>query len=233
MPSRSQSVIRRDINRLEETMARHEEGNSSLGVLLPVVHAAAEKVNTTWQQFQAASIAGNKERKERDATIGQVVGWTKRWRPVTLLLVSGAPENLHKLPSHGTTPDQSIRIAEDLAAFIRTDKAAAGFREQALAELGTLLEDARKETREAVAAMPAEARARQNYAQACREANTVLIRGLEVIRAIFGRKSPEYKQFIARHSVSEGKKSDTAGGMQGENGAKKESVTVHHPRRGG
>ena len=51
--------------------------------------------------------------------------------------------------------------------------------------------------------LPLESVARQNYTDACNDANVVLIRGIEVIRAIFGKTSPEYKQFIAKPSAKE------------------------------
>lgn len=203
MPSRNQTVIRRDINRLKEALSRHSESNPALGVLLPMVETAAGKVNTTWQQYQAAAVTGNKERDERDAAIDKIMRWIQQWRPITLLIVPGASENIRQLPCSGSTPDRAIQVAEDLAAFINTNETAASFREQAQTELGTLLEDAKKENQEAVAALPAESSARQAYSEACIEANTVLIRGLEVIRSIFGRTSPEYKQFIARRSTAE------------------------------
>jgi hypothetical protein len=203
MPSRNQAEIRRDINRLEETIDRRAASNPALGVLLPRVRMSAEKINNCWQLYQAASVTGDKERQERDAAIDKVVSWIQQWRPVTLLMVPGASDNIRQLPASGSTPDQVIQVAEDLIKFISTNEAAADFREQAQAELGTLLDDAKKENREAVAALPAETSARQAYSDACIEANAILIRGLEVIRAIFGRTSPEYKQFIARRSAAE------------------------------
>ena len=48
----------------------------------------------------------------------------------------------------------------------------------------------------------AEAAARTAYTEACIEANIVLVRGTEIVCSIFGRTSPEYKQFIARASAA-------------------------------
>ena len=73
----------------------------------------------------------------------------------------------------------------------------------AISDLGDTLDNAKKETAEATAALPAESVAREVYAEACLKANSVLIRGTEIVRAIFGRTSPEYKQFIARSTNKE------------------------------
>ena len=43
----------------------------------------------------------------------------------------------------------------------------------------------------------------QAYTEACLIANEALVKGLDIIRAIFGATSPEYKQFIARASSKE------------------------------
>jgi hypothetical protein len=201
MPLRSQRVIRRDINRLAQTMQRHADTNPAIATLLPVVREIAEKVNTAWQNYQAATVAGKKKRKERDQTIRRILNWIQRWRPVLILLVEGANENIHKFPASGTTPDQILLVARDMLNLLTHNAAAAGFREQAQADFGITIEQAPKDIQDAVVALRVENNARQAYSKICLRANTVLIRGIEVIRAVFGRTSPEYKQFIGRHST--------------------------------
>jgi hypothetical protein len=41
------------------------------------------------------------------------------------------------------------------------------------------------------------------YSEACSGANTVLVRGTEMVRSFFGATSPENKQFIQRESAEE------------------------------
>jgi hypothetical protein len=81
-----------------------------------------------------------------------------------------------------------------MAEFINTNPGAESFRAEAVDSLGNMIEKARKETSEASAALPAEAAGRQAYSEACMSANTILVRGTKVVRAIFGRISAEYKQ---------------------------------------
>ena len=120
-----------------------------------------------------------------------------------LIVVPGAALNLRTLPSSGATPDDVIRVAEDMVEFIKTNPGAEQFRTAALESFGGVIEKAHKETSEAVAVLPAEAAARQAYSDACNQANSILIGGTEIVRATFGRTSPEYKQFIARAKSSE------------------------------
>ena len=99
--------------------------------------------------------------------------------------------------------DDVIRTAEDMAEFIKGNPGAESFRSEAMAALGEMIAAAKKETAEASDALPAEAAARQAYSEACLAANSILTRGTEVIRALFGRTSREYKQFIARTGAKE------------------------------
>ena len=203
MPSRTQSVIRRDINRLKDTIERHQGTHKSLAAIQAIVASAADAVNQAWQTYQANSVAGTKERQERDQAIQALIQWSQRWRPVVLLLVPGAEANIRQLPPTGATPDDVIRVSEDMVGLINSNPAAEPFRAEAIESLSDKIESARKETAEASAAWPAEAAARQAYGDTCRAANDILIRGSEVVRALFGRTSPEYKQFVARRSASE------------------------------
>jgi hypothetical protein len=143
-------------------------------------------------------VDADEERDERDESLANVRSWIQRWRPVVLLTVPGAAANLRALPRGAATADDLLRVAGDLVAFIDTNPAAAEFRKEALDEIGSGIEDARKETREATEALPREAAARDALTEASVAANEVLVRGTEVVRAIFGRTSPEYKQFIGR-----------------------------------
>lgn len=203
MPARSQMRIRRDINRLKETVDRHGASQPALAAIQQKVDSAAHLVNERWQAYQQAVVKADKERDERDVAIVRVRKWLQRWRPVVLLTVPGAAPNLRALPPGGATPDDVIRVADDLRVFVDTNPAAAPFKDAALEDLGTGVEDARKETVEAVAARPAEAGTREAFGEATLTANTVLVRGTEVVRAIFGPTSPEYKMFIARASQAD------------------------------
>ncbi len=81
MPGRSQSIIRRDINRLVETLEYYQEEYPVFKALLPYVRKRAVEVNGDWNAYQAATIAGDKERFERDTSVGSVLSWHQCWRP--------------------------------------------------------------------------------------------------------------------------------------------------------
>ena len=69
-----------------------------------MVSSAAESVNRTWQSFQAATVAGDKEREERDQALQPLIQWIQGWRPVVLLLVPGADANIRQLPAEWRHP---------------------------------------------------------------------------------------------------------------------------------
>jgi len=198
MAYRNLALIRRHTNRLDGLVEQKKQEHPLLGVLAPKVRQVTDRVNNAWQQYQQAAIIGNKERIERDSAITVLVKWIQQWRPMVLMYVPGAQENIHKLPPNGGTADDIIRLAEDLQALISNNPAAAELKETALAELGGKLASAKKETKEAIEAMPAENAAREAYNEACIAANEILIRSLESIRSIFGPTSAEYRQFSVR-----------------------------------
>lgn len=208
MPYRNQSIIRRDINRLFETIERNLTKSTALKALVNLVKEACDQVNSSWQNYQAAAIKGDKERQERDNALKKLLNWIQIWRPIIFLHIHGASSNIRSLPSGAATPDDLIRVAEDMKKVIASNPQAESIREDAQNELGDLLENAKKETSEATEALPLETEARSAYSEACRKANDVLVRGTEVIRAIFGRTSPEYKQFISRASAKEAEEID-------------------------
>ena len=203
MPARNQVIIRRDINRLKEVIERTKATNPALLAISAVVTTASDKVNKAWQDYQKVAVQGDKERNERDEAINVLIKWIQRWRPIILLSVPGADKNIKNLPSTGATPDDVIRVAEDMIEFMRSNPGASSFNAPANSDLGTALTNAKKETGEATAILPQEASARQAFTDECNSANNVLVKGLDVVRAIFGATSPEYKQFIARSSSKE------------------------------
>ncbi len=205
MPSRTLAMIRRGINRLHETNERHISKYPALAAISPLVASAKESVNTAWQNYQSVAVTGDKERQEREDAINILIKWMQNWRQVLLMIVPGASMNIYNLPSSGATPDDVIRVVEDMVKLINNNPGAESFRASAIENLGDGVEKARKETSEATAAWPAEAAARQTYSEACNAANGILVRGIEIIRANFGRTSPEYRQFTVRSSASEEK----------------------------
>ncbi len=196
MPSRTLVRIRRDINRLESTIDDNKDAQPALAALEPLVHAQAALVNKAWQRYQGAAVQGDKERAERDTALGKLHDWMGAWRPVLLYTVPGAEQNVRTLPPSGATPDDLIRAAGDIAAFIKENPGTAAYRKAALDQLGNLLDQARKDTDEANVALPAETAARAAFSEAALAANTLVVRGSEVVRALFGAHSPQYRQFI-------------------------------------
>ncbi|MBN2401890.1 MAG: hypothetical protein JXN64_05780 [Spirochaetes bacterium] len=208
MPSRNNAMIRRDINRLADLIS--EKGNAvpALEVLSGPVKEAAGQVNSAWKEYQSVSVAGDKEREERDSAVERLVDWIQHWRPVLFVMVPGADKNIKTLPRNGGTTDDVVRIAEDMVDFMKAEPGAASFAEKAMADLGDRLEKAARENREAVEVLSKEQGARFGFSEACIKANEVLVHSLNVVRSAFGPTSSEYKQFIARSSDSGGEAED-------------------------
>ena len=118
MPVRSQKKIRRDINRLKELIEREKVNHPSFNAILPKVISACDDVNKTWQQYQGLSTKSSKEIEERDKSIGNIKKWIQKWRPVLLINVTGADENIDNLPSRGATHDDTIRVVEDMIEYL-------------------------------------------------------------------------------------------------------------------
>ena len=203
MPVRSQEKIRRDINRLKDLIEREKNNHPSLNAILPKVSSACNDVNKTWQQYQGLSTKESKEIEERDKSIWKIKKWIQKWRPVLLIIIKGADKNLENLPSRGTTHDDTIRVAEDMAKLINENKEAASFKEFAINELGNKLENAKKELEDSTEVKPEKSNIRKKYSKNCRLANDILVKALLTVKAIFGRTSPEYKQFITKSTNKE------------------------------
>ncbi len=208
MPLRTQTKIRRDINRLGDLVDEHATTMAPLRAIQPEVGAARSKVNSTWQAYRNAAITARKEIVERDSAVAQLNTWNRTWRSVVMIKIPGASESIHVLPASGATADDVVRVGNDLKELIETRAEAEPFREDALADLGTKLEDADRETKEATVAVPKKEKAADDYSQATLEANAVLVEASKAVRNIFGATSREYKQFIARASAAEDAEDD-------------------------
>jgi hypothetical protein len=203
VPQRNQVKIRRHINRLKDLIDRDAAKQPALKAIETAVASAASSVNTAWATYRDASVAADKERAERDSAMARLVKWGQKWRPVVLLSVPGGNENLGFISPRGATPDDIIRGNANLLDFIETNPGAASYKAAAVADLGEALDAAKKENSEAVAALPVQQAARQAFTTATLAANTSLVYGSEVVRAIYGPTSSEYKQFIAKASAKE------------------------------
>ncbi len=198
MPARSQIRIRRDLNRLNELVAQHAATQPALAAVRGPVEAVTAEVNRCFQAYQQTAVAADRERTERDQAVANLRNWVQQWRPVVLMMVPGASANLRQLPSSGATLDDQIRVAEDLRNLLAASPGAASFRDAALAALGDQIDVVQKEYGEAATALPAEAGARAALTETTLAGNEVLVRSLDIVRAVFGSKSPEYKQFVVR-----------------------------------
>ena len=115
-----------------------------------------------------------------------------------LAIVPGAATSIPVLPTAKGTPDEVVRIASDLVAYMKREPRAAALADAAISALGDALDVARTEVAEATLAVGQEAIAREALGAAASAANDVLVHGSAVVRAVFGAKSPQYKQFIGR-----------------------------------
>jgi hypothetical protein len=205
---------------LYDIVEREKENHKVFSTMSQLVSKTTNDVNTAWQDYQAVSVQGDEERKEREEALDILIKWSQRWRYMLLMFVPGVILNIHKIPSRGATPDDFIRVAEDVIKLINSNKNAEPIRADAMEDLGDKLENAKKETAEATAILPAETHARNHLTDTCILANNILVRGTEIVRSIFGPTSPEYKQFIARASASDSEDEDddseVEGGQEGE-----------------
>jgi hypothetical protein len=94
----------------------------------------------------------------------------------------------------------------------------ADFRDAALSALGDQIERTQKEYAEAATALPAEAGARAALTEATLAGNEVLVRTLDIVRAAFGSKSPECKQFVVRSTSPADAKEEDQEAATGEAG---------------
>ena len=99
MPTRNQTIIRRDINRLKDTIERHKDNNPALSALLPIVESVCDSVNSAWNNYRSVAVQGDKERAERETAVDTIIKWIQRWRPVIILYVPGADKNIKILPA--------------------------------------------------------------------------------------------------------------------------------------
>lgn len=203
MSTRSQSRIRRDINRLQEVVALHREAHPVLEAMATQVNTLTAQLNAHWKAYQEVSLRGNRERQERAQVVEKLRAWLQQWRPVVLINVPGAEANLRKLPTRAATPDDLLRAVEDLRDLIHTKPTAAPFREGALHALGTLVDDARREVQDATVVLSEEKRARQDLRESSHAANTLVAHTMDILRSLFGKSSPEYRQFLTRTNTSE------------------------------
>ncbi len=187
---------------MQKLIEREGEAQPALAAIAPTVDSTTQIINSHWQTYQAAAIKQDKERDERDEATGGLRGWVQRWRPVVLLRVPGASTNLRALPPNGATPDDQVRVADDLRKFIAENPATAAFRDAALNDLGDGIAEAKRETKEARTALTEKDGARAALTEASLTANEVLSRGIDVVRAVFGPRSPEARQFRLRAAAS-------------------------------
>lgn len=213
MPSRSQKRIRRDINNLKDTVENNPD-NPVLTNLKPVVVTASDEVNNTWQDVVDTGVKQNKEAFERDSVLGQGKTWLQSWRPLILILVPGAAENLKIIPSGAPTVGTLLSVIIDTRDFVLNyrdnEDNPLSFAEAAITDLGTLVEDIKREGSEAHTALIEEERAEQAFKKATDAANTIVVQGSRIVRAIFGATSPDYKRLIARSTKKNKKKDDSA-----------------------
>lgn len=196
MPARSLALIYRHINRLKDTIGEYAPEHAALAALKPGADAYAAQVDSAYQAYVDSIAKGDKERGERDSAIDALRNAVSKWRGVVLCTVPGAGATVHALPPRGGTVDDMLRVGDVLEHFIETNPATTAFRKDAVGELKPLLAAAGKQTAEATSALPAQQAAREAFGAACLAANPFLVHATEVVRAIFGPTSRQYKQFI-------------------------------------
>jgi hypothetical protein len=200
MPTRSHTLIRQDINRLNAVIRLHQELHPPLNLIAPVVDKAARQVNKTWRHYHGLITANMKVMDLKDSPLLTLLGWIHRWRPAIQILVPGAEIRLRKLSSRKWTIHDLIWLAEDMRMLIES---AGNGLEVALDDFGEGLAIS-KQVLQVSVSFPDETEAFESYTKACLEANNILLRGTQIIRAIFGRTSPEYKSFVDYYSEENG-----------------------------
>ena len=200
MPTRSHTLIRQDINRLNAVIRLHQALHPPLTLIASAVDKAAVRVNKTWRHYHTLIAANMKIMDLQDSPLLTLLGWIHRWRPVIQILIPGAEIRLRKLSSRRWTIHDLIWLAEDMRMLIETSGDGL---EVALDDFGEGLALSKRALQVPVS-FPNENEAFEAYTKACLEANKILLRGTQIIRAIFGRTSPEYKPFIDHYSEENG-----------------------------
>jgi hypothetical protein len=152
-------------------------------------------------------LQGSAERGARDILITDTLTWVQQWRPVLLIKIPNAENSLRALPTSGATPDEVVRVALDMVGIMKKNPDLSEVANEALKKEPVIIE-ADNKVKSANTILSREKAARQTFTNACLSANAILVRGSEIVRASFGRTSPEYKKFINR-SVGTDDEDDT------------------------
>jgi hypothetical protein len=200
MPTRSHTLIRQDINRLSAVIRLHQELHPPLTLIAPVVDKAAREVNKTWRYYHRLITTNMRVMDMQDSPLLTLLGWIHRWRPALQILVPGAEIRLRKLSSRKWTIHDLIWLAEDMRMLIES---VGNGLEVALDDFGEGLALSEQALQVSVS-FPDETEAFETHTKACLEANKILLRGTQIIKAIFGRTSPEYKPFADYYTEENG-----------------------------
>lgn len=196
MPTRSLTTIRKDITRLAALIEREKAAHPVLVAMAPVIAGHAAALDEASRTVTEISVRAARERDERTDAVDLLYRWVRTWRPAVLVLVPGAAKSLLELPTASGSPDDILRVAQDLHAFLLRDPAAEPLRAAAIAELGHQLGLTETEISEATRALADEAAARERQTRLATAANEALVHTLAIVRTLFGATSPQYKQFI-------------------------------------
>ena len=203
MVSSNNDIIREDINRLNELVSKYSSTEEALADIVNTVSFAANKLNTAWKSYQVMAVLGEKERSERDDAIVALTDAVQHW---LVEIITKAPElNVKNIPNTRATLEDTMALAEDLILFFTDKKGELAFAGSAMLDITEKLNNTKKEISEAQAIMPLEAECRYTYTEACVDANTVLKMSLDIVRTVFGRTSPEYRQFLEHNTPKDNK----------------------------
>lgn len=183
MPARFHQWVRREINRLAKVFAERAADDPAIEAVYPLVAHAADEMNAAWLSYRRVRA------RSPSAPECQLARFVERYRPVAILLVPGALNELDELPPCGGR--DLAMIAEHLLALIESEPSEAKLAQAMRAELIAAREGA------LVGKSSAEESARYTLSDAAQRASLVIAHAVELYRGTVSAESGLYAEFAA------------------------------------
>lgn len=183
MPARFHQWVRREINRLAKVFSERATDDPAIAAVYPMVAHAADEINAAWASYRRVRA---RAREKPECALARFV---ERYRPVVILLVPGALNELEALPPRGGS--DLAMIAEHLLALVETEPSESRLAYAMRLELAAALEGAT-----AGKSSPEEC-ARFVLSDAAQRASIVLTHALELYRGTVSEESALYAEFAA------------------------------------
>lgn len=183
MPARFHQWVRREINRLAKVFAERADDDPAIQAVYPLVAHAADEMNAAWASYRRVCA------RAADESECQMARFVERYRPVVILLIPGALNELEELPPCGGV--DLAMIAEHLLALVESEPSEAKLAYAMRAELTAAREGA------LVGSSSPEESARYTLSDAAQRASIVITHAVELYRGTVSGASELYAEFAA------------------------------------